>query len=311
MGKYIDGLVSVVIPTYRRSDKLSRAINSVLNQSYSNLELLLVNDNEPDDVYTENLLKIIEDYQNDPRFHLVLQEKHINGAVARNYGINNARGEYIAFLDDDDWWENNKLELQVEALEQLPLDWGGVSCRIKRYNNDELIMIQPKYKDGYVYKDVLKLMADYETGTLLLRHEALDAAGYFDPTLSRHQDLQLLINFTHIYKLKQLNDLLHCRDISDNQNRPNVERILLAKKQFFTSISPVLNTLSKREIHIVHSMHNAEIGYVKLLSKDYVGALKDLIPLLLCPEAIVLITKKIIIRLKSRVFVLILNCNML
>ena len=97
MEKYIDGLVSVVMPTYKRSEKLFRAIDSVLNQSYRNLELLLVNDNDPNDDNTKLLKKRVEKYKNDPIFHLILQERHINGAVARNVGINNAKGEYIAF----------------------------------------------------------------------------------------------------------------------------------------------------------------------------------------------------------------------
>ena len=111
MEKYIDGLVSVVMPTYKRSEKLFRAIDSVLNQSYRNLELLLVNDNDPNDDNTKLLKKRVEKYKNDPRFHLILQERHINGAVARNVGINNAKGEYIAFLDDDDWWEVDKIKI--------------------------------------------------------------------------------------------------------------------------------------------------------------------------------------------------------
>ena len=102
---YIEGLVSVIMPTYRRSEKLIRAIESVLNQTYKNLELLLVNDNEPFDEYTEQLKKRVEKYSADKRFQLIIQEKHVNGAVARNFGIRRAKGQYIAFLDDDDWWE--------------------------------------------------------------------------------------------------------------------------------------------------------------------------------------------------------------
>ena len=128
--KYVEGLVSVIMPTYKRSEKLLRAIDSVLNQTYKNLELLLVNDNEPFDEYTELLKKRVEKYSNDERFHLILQDKHINGAVARNVGIRQARGQYIAFLDDDDWWELNKLEEQVKELKSLDDSWGAVypSC---------------------------------------------------------------------------------------------------------------------------------------------------------------------------------------
>ncbi|WP_440321441.1 glycosyltransferase family 2 protein [Laedolimicola sp.] len=301
MEKYIEGLVSVIMPTYKRSEKLIRAIDSVLNQSYQNLELLLVNDNEPNDDYTALLKKRVAKYQNDPRFYLILQERHINGAVARNVGINAARGEYIAFLDDDDWWEVDKLQMQIEELKNLPPEWGGISCRIKRYNNDKLIMIQPMYKEGYVYKEVLMLMADYETGTLLLRHTALDNVGYFDPILLRHQDLQLLVNFTYNFKLKQVNALLHCRDVSDAQNRPNVEKIIDAKKAFFESVQPILNTLTAQEKRVVFSLHRAEIGYIQLKNHSYVDATKNIIQLLLCPTAFLYQLKKIVNRKRSKV----------
>lgn len=122
---YINGLVSVVMPTYKRSDKLIRAIDSVLNQTYVNLELLLVNDNDPEDGYTKELKKRVEKYFNDSRFTLIIQDKHINGAVARNVGIKQAKGEFIAFLDDDDWWKKNKIEEQVKFLSNLDKTWGG------------------------------------------------------------------------------------------------------------------------------------------------------------------------------------------
>ena len=149
--KYVEGLVSVIMPTYKRSEKLLRAIDSVLNQTYKNLELLLVNDNEPFDEYTELLKKRVEKYSNDERFHLILQDKHINGAVARNVGIRQARGQYIAFLDDDDWWELNKLEEQVKELKSLDDSWGAVSCKFTLYDqNGNVIGKTKKYRDGYI-----------------------------------------------------------------------------------------------------------------------------------------------------------------
>lgn len=293
MSRYIKGLVSVVMPTYKRSDKLIRAIDSVLAQTYSEIELLLVNDNEPDDVFSEELKRRVNAYYLDSRFHLIMQERHINGAVARNVGIKEARGEYVAFLDDDDWWKPNKIEIQVEVLRSLSAEWGGVSCMIERYNNNTFISRQPSYPSGNVYKEILMLNADYETGSLLLRHEALDKTGYFDPKLLRHQDLQLLVNFTYKYKLMMIEEYLHCRDISDAQNRPNVEKIINAKKAFFESVKPVIDSLSKAERRQVYIINNAEVGYVQLKNKEYLHAIGSLIGLLSSPKAFFIVAKKI------------------
>ena len=78
---YESGLVSVIMPTYKRSDKLVRAIESVLNQSYKRIELILVNDNEPNDDYTKNMLARVEKYREDSRFQLIIQDKHTSQKI--------------------------------------------------------------------------------------------------------------------------------------------------------------------------------------------------------------------------------------
>lgn len=283
--KYIDGLVSVIIPTYKRSEMLSRAVESVLNQSYKNIELLLVNDNDPKDRYTAELKERVEKYQSDPRFSLVLQEKHVNGAVARNIGINKARGEFIAFLDDDDWWKKDKIERQVSEFRKLSADYGVVSCRVEKFNGDTLIGRVPRYSDGYVYKDILMLRPNYTTGTLVFRHTYLDECGYFDESLERHQDLQLMVDFTYHYKIHVVDEFLYCADVSDDNNRPNVEKMRKAKINFFKSIRPIYESLTPKEKKVVKLMHTAEYGYIQLKHGDYLNGLKSFLQLLCSPTA--------------------------
>jgi len=115
MEKYIEGLVSVVIPTYKQSKLLHRAIDSILNKTYRKIEILVVNDNEPEDEFTEKVKIVISSIKDD-RLKLVLQDRHINSAAARNAGIRAACGGYVAFLDDDDYWHKLKIEKQVEML---------------------------------------------------------------------------------------------------------------------------------------------------------------------------------------------------
>ena len=79
---------------------MGRAIDSVLAQTYNNLEVLVVDDNIPGDEYSKEVKKKIDRYKKDKRIKLIIQKQHINGAVARNMGIRNAKGEYVAFLDN-------------------------------------------------------------------------------------------------------------------------------------------------------------------------------------------------------------------
>ena len=300
MSKYIPGLVSVIMPTYKRSEMLSRAIESVLSQSYTDIELLLVNDNEPNDEFSQELLKRVEKYVSDPRFHLILQEKHVNGAVARNVGIRKALGEYVAFLDDDDWWERNKIEEQVHELSRLDCSWGGVSCKFTLYNQQgQIIGRTSKYRDGYIYKDILYLLSDVATGTLLLRHDALDATRCFDETLLRHQDLQLLVEFTSKYKLKEVDKYLHCVDVSDTQNRPDPEKMKCQKKAFFESVQSVMETLTPAEQHCVYAMHKFELGYVCLKKGNKAQGILYCLAVLRSSQACGLAFKKIITKINQ------------
>lgn len=299
MPNYTEGLVSVIMPTYKRSEKLERAINSVLAQTYNRLELIVVNDNMPDDEFSKELVKKVKKFNLDHRFHLIFQKEHINGAVARNIGIKKASGEYVAFLDDDDWWKRDKLEKQVEVLRILPKEWGCVSCRIEQYNNNTLKSRLPLYSNGFVYKDILMQKCDFATGTLLFRHDALDCAGYFDENLFRNQDWQLLINFTSKYKLFQVDDFLHCCDISDGQNRPNGNKAVEYKKSFLNSINSIFNSLTKSEQKCVMSITNFEIGYVYYREGNIYKAFRYCINIFKSPRAVVLMIIKLLKRRKS------------
>lgn len=274
MSQYNCGLVSVIIPTYRRPVMLRRAIDSVLKQTYRNIELLIVNDNNVDDEYSVALRELLQEYT-DHRLILVEQERHINGAAARNAGIRKAKGEYIAFLDDDDYWELTKIERQVAILGGLSDEWGGVSCKYKRVDREGKVLGKSaKYQDGNIYLDILNLITDVTTCSLLLRHNCLDHVGYFDETLTRHQDYQLLVNFTYKYKLKEVDEYLLNIDVSDPQNNPKPERAIECKKAFFKSVNPIMETLSKRDYNCILCMHKFELGYIYLKNGDTMEGIK-------------------------------------
>lgn len=110
----INELVSVIIPTYNRYDVLFRAINSVINQDYKNIEIIVVDDNYNNiELRNKIKLKIKKDI---PNIKLIALEKHLGGALARNIGVENASGEYLAFLDDDDEYATNKVTKQLELF---------------------------------------------------------------------------------------------------------------------------------------------------------------------------------------------------
>jgi glycosyltransferase involved in cell wall biosynthesis len=252
-------LVSIIIPTYKRSEKLSRAILSVLKQSYSNIEVLVVSDNEPDDEYSKNAQMTVDSFK-DNRVKLVLQEHHKNGAAARNCGIKASKGELIAFLDDDDFWDRDKLEKQVRVIADLDDSWGGVSCLNKIYKGGKLIRLQQGYKSGKLYKKLLMRRVEVSTDTILLRRKALFDAGLFDENLLRHQEVQLLTNFTYKYKLFLLNEYLVNVDIDDTNNRPDPEKLRNVKRLYLQSVKDVISSLPVRTQKDIELMNKFEVG---------------------------------------------------
>lgn len=195
-----DGLVSVVIPTYKRSEMLMRAIQSVLNQIYQNTEVLVVDDNEPNDEYslaTQEKLKSITD----SRVRYIQQEKHINGSAARNAGIDAAEGEYVAFLDDDDVWYPDKLEKQMRVLANnasIGLVYTGAKAI---YVNDKVsYTITPKHA-GDLRKTILFGNCIGTTSTVVVKRDILIKAGKFDVQMPALQDYDLWIRICQLTEI--------------------------------------------------------------------------------------------------------------
>ena len=290
-------LVSIIIPTYKRAEMLPRAISSVLEQTYNNIEVLVVNDNEPDDVFTAKARETVDSFQ-DNRLRLITQERHINGAVARNVGIKASKGEYISFLDDDDYIDANKIERQVEVLSKLNDSWGGVCCRFKAYRHGKLIEVAPPFK-RYVYKEVLMRQIKTQTNSLLLRRDALFDAGLFDENLLRNQDVQLLVDFTFKYKLYFMDELLNNLDYDDNMNRPDPQKVLKVKQAFFQSVENVIDSLSPLERYRLKVLTRFDIGALYIMNKQYVKGIGMCLGVLCSPVALWMSVRKVIIKKKS------------
>lgn len=112
--EYIDGLVSIITPAYNAAAYIAETIESVLNQTYTNWEMLIVNDCSKD-----NTAEIVESYaKKDKRINLINLKQNSGTAIARNAAIQNAKGRYIAFLDSDDLWKEEKLQKQIEFMQQ-------------------------------------------------------------------------------------------------------------------------------------------------------------------------------------------------
>ena len=109
-------MVSIIIPTYYRNESLKRAIDSVLNQTYKNIEVLVIDDNPPESGFRIQNIELMKSYQNETRVRYIQNERNIGGGPTRNHGIDEAQGEYIAFLDDDDVYMPERIQKQLKVF---------------------------------------------------------------------------------------------------------------------------------------------------------------------------------------------------
>ena len=300
--EYVKGLVSVVIPTYRRSDMLTRAIDSVLGQTYENVECIVVNDNIVGDEHSLVLYEKLKVYESDPRFRFLEQEKHINGAAARNVGIRAAKGEYINFLDDDDYWELEKLKLQVDWLKAHDESWGAVGCLSRRLLNGELQIASLPYRTGNILMDILCRRTDLTTGAMLMRRKVLDEAGYFDESLMRHQDLQLFACLAAKCKIGLVKKYLYNIEVRDAQNRPDVEKLRMIKEAYFVSIADITDGLTPTQHKRMMIMHDFECAYAFIHGGKKADGLKKLFGIFKSPATLFLAAERVIVRLLGSKF---------
>jgi len=146
----MSSLISIITPSYNSSKYIAKTIESVISQTYKNWEMIIVDDCSPD-----NANEIIDKYtKKDFRIKLIKLEQNIGPANARNKGIKQAKGKYIAFLDSDDVWLPTKLEKQVKFMQDNDL---ALTCSSYYTINETNKQINTRIvKESFSYSDMLK-----------------------------------------------------------------------------------------------------------------------------------------------------------
>ena len=222
-------LVSVVIPTYNRISTLPAAIYSVLNQTYDNLELIVMDDGSEDG--TEEYIKSVSDN----RLRYKRSDSNMGPSVARNMGARLARGEYLAFQDSDDEWMPDKLEKQMRFLLKNK-DFPLVYCAFAKYRNGELQGYFPprtvpyEEKCGNLFFHLL-MSPLIGTDTIVVRRELFLEENGFNETLKSYEDYEFTLRFSKKYKIGFVDEpLLKVNSSLDSVNKYFAGRI---RTQFF------------------------------------------------------------------------------
>lgn len=190
-------MVSVIIPTYNRAHLIERSARSVLNQTYRDLELIIVDDGSTDE--TEQIVKSIDDSR-----LLYIKQQNAGACAARNNGIEHAKGEYIAFHDSDDVWHADKLEKQIKYLKENDAD--VVCCKLNKIDEVKGCLISQfpnHFKQGFLKTNDSPM--GIGTQSLLFKRQVL-MNNYFDFSMPRLQEFELLLRLRKNYKIYFLDE---------------------------------------------------------------------------------------------------------
>lgn len=270
-------LISVIVPSYGVPDLLERTAESVLKQTLTDLELIVVDDNDPE---TENR-KATEELMaklsaKDPRVVYIKHEHNKNGSAARNTGLRAAQGKYISFLDSDDEYVETRLERCVKALEEADdPKFQGVYTGCELRVNGQTYRKMQNVGTGNFMVDYLALRFNLFTGSnIFITREAADALNGFDEAFLRHQDVEYIIRFFEQgFDIIGIPDILVIKNV-ERRNSPSPEKFRAIKEQFLEKFRPTIEKLPKRDQDKIYGAHYAQLAEAYLRARQLGGAMK-------------------------------------
>ena len=212
-------LVTAIITTHNRIELLERAIESVFGQTYPNIELIVV-----DDASTDGTKEYCEKQQF--QYIYISREESRGGNYARNLGIKMAKGEYVAFLDDDDYWLPTKIEKQVLLIEKADCELVHCGRRLEIVRNGKVTyrnLLPDPFHYGDMHEKILLTVCTTTTTSILAKRQSLIEVGLFDENLRFWQEYELTIRLAQRKPFYFVNESLSVYrvDCKDSQRLTN------------------------------------------------------------------------------------------
>lgn len=217
----MDTLVSIIIPAYNAAPFISETIQSVQNQSYQHWELIIVDDGSKDDTQA-----VVQPFYEDSRINYFRKE-NAGVSIARNTGFEKSSGTYLAFLDADDVWRENRLEKMLKRFGEDE-DLGLVHSYVQEIDQDShLLETIHKGKEGYILDSLLlwdgcNIPAP---SSILVKREVVDNIGGFSPELSTAADQEFFFRVASQYKIGMVKEVLGLYRMHDKNMHKNIQHM--------------------------------------------------------------------------------------
>ncbi|MHC1724377.1 MAG: glycosyltransferase family A protein [Aminipila sp.] len=252
--------VSVIITTYGESKRLKRAIDSVLFQTYKNFEIIVIDDNDPKSICRNLTEKVMENYKTFDNVFYLKHMKNCNGSTARNTGIRKANGEYICFLDNDDFYLPERLEMCVFSLNNNP-HCGGVYSDVLLVNQGLFSNIIHANEQGNLQLNLLFNFNLLGTGSnLFFRRKVIEETGMFDENFFRYQDVEYMLRVFDNFELCNIRKILVVKD-KNGFNIPKYKKLKVANQLLRTKFDYLIKSLDIKDMQ-----RFMDLQYTSLLS---------------------------------------------
>lgn len=271
-------LVSIIIPTYKRGDKLDNAIKSAVSQTYKNIEIIVVDDNSNNTQERQITRKIVKKYKN---VNLIENNKNLGGALTRNAGIMAAKGDYIAFLDDDDIFHADKIEKQLNLLkkkEKEGINVGMIYCYKNRFDDKGMFEHCSKLdvEGNCLFEHMNNKMET--TSTWLCPKKVLIDVGLFE-NVNAHQDnillLKILANGYQIFRVPEylMDFYIHYGQGITKYNKNYIEytKVLFDYKKKYYHL---LNSKQIEQIEYKNSSMIIRLYRINNMKQEYINEMK-------------------------------------
>jgi glycosyltransferase involved in cell wall biosynthesis len=261
--------VSVIIPTFGVPIFLENAINSVLRQTLNDVELIIVDDNDPNTEARNLTEKIVNKYNNnEDKIKYLKHPKNLNGAAARNTGFAEARGKYISLLDSDDEYHIERLEKCFNKLEQCSKPIAGVYSGCEFRKKGKKYHVHKNVESGNFLVATLACTFMLSTGSnIFVRKSVVDELNGFDDQFLRHQDYEFLVRLFKEYSLEAIPEVLVIKN-NENFNLPDVHKMIHIKVQFLQKFKSIINRLIASDQNYIYKNNYVYIAEQALKTKQ-------------------------------------------
>lgn len=261
-------MISVIIPTYKGSNKVLLPIYSVVQQSYNNVEIIVVDDNglgSEEQVKTELVLKPLIEKR---IIRYIPHEENRNGSAARNTGFRASKGQYINFLDDDDYMMPDKLKEQRKILNDAPQNVGAVVCGSYFVHEDgKGFSSVPNCEVKHLQREYLCERAKFNTSAILFRRRAIQEFGGFDETFKRHQDWEFCFRLMSKYSFLNCEQVLLVKYATERNVATNPETAVAYYKHFTQNVASFISKLDKQDQLEIEAYHLRRLYKSYIMSK--------------------------------------------